>query len=67
LPGKRVGRFEYANEEGVELALADAEPLHESGGLNRRFGVGWKLENSRTEISKPLLFRNPGHYSGKRP
>lgn len=38
--GKRVGRFEYGNDDEAEFALADAEPLQESGGLKRSVDVG---------------------------
>jgi hypothetical protein len=43
--GKRAGRFPNANEDEAEFAPADAEPLHESGGLRRRFDVDWNLES----------------------
>ena len=45
--GKCVGRFENVNEDGVEFAFADTEPLQESGGLSRSAGVGWNLEKSK--------------------
>jgi hypothetical protein len=53
--GKRVGRFEYASKDEVVFALADIEPLQESGGLRRRLDVDRNLEDWKIRISKQLV------------
>jgi hypothetical protein len=53
--GKRVGRFEYASEDEAVFALADIEPLQESGGLRRRLDVDRNLEGWKIRVSKQLM------------